>query len=165
LDDRVEVVHGNFEALPFDQNAFDAVVSQDAILHSGKRVRVLQEVARVLRPQGQFLFTDPMQSDDCPDRVLGPVLARIHLESLGSFHFYRTELARLGFQELGVHDLTRHLGLHYARVRKELEARYDEMSRKASKQYVDRMLTGLSHWVEAEMKGYLAWGLLHFRAP
>ncbi len=163
--DRIRIVHGNFEDLPFEKGEFDVVVSQDAILHSGRRVRVLEEVARVLGPRGQFLFTDPMQSDSCPKGVLGPVLARIHLESLGSFHFYREELSRLGFTEIGVQDLTKHLGRHYARVRQELEQRYDEMSRKASKQYVDRMLAGLQHWVDAEAKGYLAWGFLHFRAP
>lgn len=165
LEDSIDVVHGNFEALPFESNRFDVVVSQDAILHSGKRVKVLQEVARVIKPQGQFLFTDPMQSDNCPEGVLGPVLARIHLETLGSFAFYRRELERLGFVELGVEDLTPQLGRHYQRVRQELVDRYEEMTSKASKAYVDRMLEGLSHWVAAEAKGYLAWGILHFRAP
>lgn len=165
LDDLISVVHGNFEALPFEKDQFDVVVSQDAILHSGKRVKVLEEVARVIKPGGQFLFTDPMQSDDCPAGVLGPVLARIHLETLGSFAFYRRELSRLGFEEIGVEDLTPQLGRHYHRVREELLGRYDEMTSKASKAYVDRMLEGLAHWVSAEAKGYLAWGILHFRAP
>jgi sarcosine/dimethylglycine N-methyltransferase len=158
-------VHGNFEALPFNESSFDVVCSQDAILHSGQRVKVLEEVRRVLKPGGQFLFTDPMQSDDCPAGVLGPVLARIHLETLGSFAFYRQELSRLGFSELSIQDLTVHLGRHYQRVRQELEARYQEMTQKASTEYVDRMLTGLGHWIAAEAQGHLAWGLLHFRAP
>ena len=165
LEAQVAVVHGNFEALPFPQDEFDVVCSQDAILHSGDRPRVLAEVARVLKPEGQFLFTDPMQSDDCPAGVLGPVLERIHLSSLGSFHFYRSELGRLGFSELSVTDLSQHLLAHYRSVRAELLSRYDEMTQKASPEYVDRMLLGLEHWVTAATKGYLAWGLLHFRAP
>jgi len=165
LEDRVHVVHGNFEEIPFENAVFDVVCSQDALLHSGRRGLVLEEVARVLRPGGQFVFTDPMQSDDCPEGVLDPVLARVHLVTLGSFRFYRQKLAELGFVELSVRDLTHHLGRHYARVRQELQARYDEMVGKASKEYVDRMLTGLGHWVDAEAKGYLAWGILHFRAP
>lgn len=165
LADRIEVVHGNFESLPFDDNEFDIVVSQDALLHSGRRGRVLDEVARVLRSRGRFVFTDPMQSDRCTPDVLAPVLARIHLETLGSFAFYRERLSALGFQEVQVLDFTPHLGRHYARVREELVARYEEMAEKASREYVDRMLTGLEHWVRAEAKGYLAWGILHFRAP
>jgi sarcosine/dimethylglycine N-methyltransferase len=34
---------------------------------------------------------------------------------------------------------------------------------KVSEAYVERMLTGLQHWVDAGKAGYLAWGILHFR--
>lgn len=163
--ERITIVHGNFEMLPFGSNEFDLVVSQDALLHSGRRDDVLAEVARVLKPRGRFVFTDPMQSDACPGGVLAPVLARLHLETLGSFAYYRARLAALGFEERDVVDLTPHLGQHYARVREELLARYVEMTRKASRDYVDRMLEGLEHWVTACNKGYLAWGILHFHAP
>jgi sarcosine/dimethylglycine N-methyltransferase len=165
LSSLVDVVYGNFEQLPFEANAFDVVWSQDAILHSGDRPRVLDEIARVLRPGGQLIFTDPMQADDCPQDVLGPVLARIHLETLGSFAFYRAELSKRGFSEIKVIELTDQLGRHYARVREELSGRYDEMIRLASKDYVDRMLQGLNAWTDAESQGYLAWGILHFSGP
>src|SRR5688572_12408110 len=139
LADRIEIVHGNFESLNFDDNEFDVVVSQDALLHSGRRGRALDEIARVLRPRGRFVFTDPMQSDTCAPDALAPVLARIHLDTLGSFAFYRERLTALGFEEVQVLDLTLHLGQHYARIHEELLARYEEMTHKASRDYVDRM--------------------------
>ncbi len=52
---------------------------------------------------------------------------------------------------------------HYAAVKAELQARYDEIVGIASKEYVDRMLVGLQNWVDAADKGYLNWGILHFR--
>jgi cyclopropane fatty-acyl-phospholipid synthase-like methyltransferase len=162
LDDKVRVVHGSFEDIPEKDGSFDVVWSQDAILHSGNRRRVLEEVARVLRPGGQLVFTDPMQSDDCPDGVLGPVLARIHLDTLGSFAFYRKHLRELGFEERNVLDLTEQLVRHYSSVRQELQTRYDEMTTLSTKAYVDRMIEGLGHWIEAGQNGYLAWGILHF---
>ena len=158
-------MHGNFEDLPFDATQFDVVWSQDAILHSGNRVKVLQEVARVLKPGGQFIFTDPMQSDDCPQGVLEPVLQRIHLETLGSFKFYRSELQKLGFEEIQVLNLSDQLQNHYTRVGEDLRQRYDEITKVSSKAYVDRMLGGLENWVNARKQGHLAWGILHFRAP
>ena len=88
LDELVEVIDGSFEAIPFGAETFDAVWSQDAILHSGNRDRVLAEVARVMKPGARFVFTDPMQADDCPDGVLEPILSRIHLETLGSPSYY-----------------------------------------------------------------------------
>ncbi|MEX2449804.1 MAG: SAM-dependent methyltransferase, partial [Rhodospirillales bacterium] len=135
----------------------------DAILHSGNRVQVLREIKRVLHANGQFVFTDPMQSNDCPDGVLQPILDRIHLETLGSFQFYRQELNCLGFKEVTVRDLSEQLRNHYHRVREELQGRYDEMLKLSGPEYVDTMLKGLQHWIEGADQGYLAWGIMHYR--
>lgn len=162
LDDRIRVLHGNFEDIPQVDAIHDVVWSQDAILHSGNRRRVFEEVVRVLAPGGQLIFTDPMQSDDCPPGVLQPVLDRIHLESLGSVALYREILTDLGMREVDVIDLTVQLRRHYSRVADSLRERYEEMCALSTKEYVDRMLAGLAHWVEAADAGYLAWGILHF---
>ena len=87
LTDRIAVVDGSFEDIPFPAASFDLAWSQDAILHSGRRSMVLAEVDRVLKPGGEFIFTDPMQADDCPDGVLQSVLDRIHLDTLGSVSY------------------------------------------------------------------------------
>ena len=162
LADRIEVVDGSFEEIPAPDQSFDLVWSQDAILHSGQRERVLAEVNRVLKPGGEFIFTDPMQADDCPAGVLQPVLERIHLDSLGSFAFYRHQARRLGWEEVGISDLTPQLVTHYTRVRQELAKRRETLAGKVSDDYMDRMIQGLGKWVDAGDKGYLAWGILHF---
>lgn len=162
MTDLVRVVHGNFESLPFSAGEFDVVWSQDAILHSGNRQKVLAEVARVLRPGGQFVFTDPMQADDCPPGVLQPILDRIHLESLGSPAFYRKELAALGFEEKAFNPLLQHLRAHYSRISQELSLRRADVEKQASKEYVDRMLQGLSNWVNGADQGHLMWGMFSF---
>lgn len=163
LADRVSVLHGSFEAIPADPAAFDVAWSQDAFLHGSSRRRILEEVHRVLRPGGELIFTDPMQADACPPGVLQPVYDRLHLDSLGSFDFYRKAAAELGFEEIGCTQLTAQLRAHYDRVGRELRARYDELAAVASREYLDRMLAGLQSWVEAADAGYLAWGILHFR--
>jgi len=163
LSDRVHVVHANFESIPGPDARFDAVWSQDAILHSGARERVLSEVARVLKPGGHFVFTDPMQTDDCPADVLQPVLDRIHLDSLASPGFYRKNLEGLGFGEIAFDEMSHQLRAHYDRVRQVLEARRDEMSQRCGADYVTRMLEGLGHWVNGADRGHLTWGIFHFR--
>lgn len=163
LDHLVSVVHGDFEHVGMDDGSFDFVWSQDAILHSGDRPRVLDEVKRVLKPGGQFVFTDPMQSDDCPDGVLQPILDRIQLSTLGSFKFYREELAKRGFEEVRVQDLTHQLRNHYNRVREELLKNRDQAVSWSGETYVANMDRGLKHWVDGADKGWLAWGILNFR--
>lgn len=163
LTDRVSVVHGDFENIPEPDNSFDIVWSQDAILHSGNRTRVLDEVRRVLVGGGQFIFTDPMQSDTCPDGVPQPILDRIQLSTLASFGFYRTELSARGFEEADTESLTDQLRMHYWRVGQALEDRYDEAVQLSGKIYVDNMLKGLRHWVDGADRGYLAWGIMDYR--
>jgi len=163
LSDAIEVLDASFEDIPCPDRNFDLAWSQDAILHSGQRARVFDEIDRVLKPGGELIFTDPMQADDCPDGVLQAVLDRIHLDSLGSFAFYREQARRLGWQELHVEDLTHQLVRHYSRVREELERRQEELKKIVSADYIERMSQGLGHWIEAGEKGYLAWGIMHFR--
>ena len=163
LDGLIEVVDGSFEDLPFEDNSFDAVWSQDAMLHSGDRVRVLQEVTRVLKPRGEFAFTDPMCSDSCNKAALRPILERLHLESMGSPDFYRRELNRLGMNAITFEDHTEHLTTHYGRVLEETERREAEIARTISADYLGNMKVGLQHWVDGGRGGNLAWGIFHAR--
>ncbi len=166
LEGLVRVVHGAFEEVPEPDGAFDVVWSQDAFLHSADREKTLSEAARVLRPGGELIFTDPMQSDTVSDTAaLQPILDRIHLDSLASIGFYRQALRGLGFDEVGAEVMTDQLVTHYGRVREEVLARRDSLVGRISAAYVDRMVAGLDHWVRAGRDGLLAWGILHFRKP
>lgn len=163
LSDLVTVKEGSFEKIPEDDDQFDIVWSQDAILHAGDRGKVLDETARVLKKGGEFIFTDPMQADALTDSaVLQPIYDRIHLTSLASFGFYRRELEQRGFREVEIEDFTSQLRNHYARVKSELAERRPALEGKISPDYIERMLVGLQHWVDGADQGHLAWGVMHF---
>ncbi|NEP37606.1 class I SAM-dependent methyltransferase, partial [Moorena sp. SIO3B2] len=66
----VEVTQGSFEDIPYPDNSFNIVWSQDAILHSSDRTQVFEEIKRVLQPGGELIFTDPMQRETCPPGLL-----------------------------------------------------------------------------------------------
>ena len=102
LNKYISVHAGNFEEIPFEDNQFDVVWCQDAILHSDNKSKVFAEVSRVLKKGGHFIFTDPMQSDNCPDGVLNPILDRIHLKEMGSVKLYRQLAKETGFEEVEI---------------------------------------------------------------
>jgi len=165
LDGVIDVYDASFEQVPLPDATFDLAWSQDSILHGGDRSRALDEVDRILKPGGEFIFTDPMQADDCPSGLLQPVLDRLHLDSLASIGFYRAQGQRLGWQEVKIANLTPQLVNHYTRVRQELASRRDTLSGAVSEAYIDRMIAGLGHWIDAGDAGLLRWGILHFRKP
>ncbi|WP_171908717.1 class I SAM-dependent methyltransferase [Streptomyces nanshensis] len=170
LTDKIEVVDGSFESIPCSDDSVDVVWSQDAFLHSGNRTRVLEEVARVLRPGGQLVFTDPMAADGTSTAVLEPILQRIHLDTMGSPGFYRRELTRLGFSPAGGDGFEEHreqLVNHYGRVLQETERQEaqgkDGIAGKVSSEYLTNMKKGLGHWVNGGNKRQLTWGIFHFK--
>jgi len=166
FQDKIRVVHGVFEDIPEQAASFDIVWSQDAILHSDQRHKVLEEVHRVLKPGGYFIFTDPMQADNADPEALQPVYDRLQLNSLGSMRFYREAAEALGFETVEQRDMAQQLRNHYFRVREELLANYDKLRQEgASAEYLDKMAEGLMNWVKAADAGQLAWGIQLFRKP
>lgn len=162
LDDQIDVVDGSFDDMPFDDGSFDVAWSQDAILHAPDRKAVLDEVARVLKPGGLFVFTDPMQADDLQDKAaMQPIYDRIHLPDLASIGFYREELQKRGFEVVEIEELTHQLGTHYRRVREDLLAKQQELG--LSDEFVERMSNGLTHWVDGAAAGRLSWAIMTFR--
>jgi sarcosine/dimethylglycine N-methyltransferase len=162
LSHLVEVVDGSFEDLPFEDNSYDVVWSQDALLHSGDRGRAMEEAVRVLRPGGEMVFTDPMAADGAALPSLAPILARLQLESMGSPDSYRRHLYRLGMKSVEFRDETPQLTRHYQRVLEETERRDHDLEGCVSQEYRSRMKAGLEQWVNGGSAGNLAWGI--FRA-
>ena len=166
LERHIEVVDGDFTRLDFSDGSFDLVWSQDAILHSGDRKAVCAEAARVLKPGGRLVFTDPMQTDDAPADRLQPIYDRLLLDSLASPGFYRNTLGALGLHELAFDEHPEQLARHYTRVREVLVENEETLrGRGVSADYIERMESGLTHWIEGAAKGFLTWGIFVFEKP
>ncbi len=165
LTDRITVLDGSFEDIPCGDGEFDVVWTQDAILHGSDRRQIFSEVNRVLKPGGEWIFTDPMQQAGVPKRDLGPVLSRLQLESLGSVEDYKLYASDLGWEVVSIEEMPEQLGRHYRQVHQELSHRRPQLSGRVSEDYIQLMLAGLMHWAEASRAGRLNWGILHFRKP
>ena len=66
--------------LPFPDDSFDAIYSNDSICHIPNRVTVLTEWRRVLKPGGRLLFTDAM--------ILTGTLTNEEIATRSSIGFY-----------------------------------------------------------------------------
>lgn len=164
--DKIRVVHGVFEHIPEPDASFDVAWSQDAMLHSDQRAQIISEVARILKPSGVYVFTDPMQADDVPEGVLQPVYDRLQLNDLASPRFYREAAEAAGLEVLRQENQTHQLRTHYSRVREELLSnRAKLVASGASEDYLDKMVEGLENWVNAADSGYLFWGIHVMRKP
>jgi len=62
--DSLSFTCGNAQCLPFDDNSFDVVLNVESSLVYPDVDRFLEEVVRVLRPNGYFLYTDIRYLED-----------------------------------------------------------------------------------------------------
>lgn len=163
LADRIDVVDGDFASLDYPDDNFDLAWSQEALLHTDARAKVCREAARVLRPGGRFVFTDPMQADDVSSDSLQAIYDRLHLSSLASPTFYRDTLAGCGMREVTFEEQPEQLIRHYGRVREVLIEKADRLRQQGmTDDYIERMKCGLTHWVNGGRESVLTWGIFVF---
>ncbi|MEL4105728.1 methyltransferase domain-containing protein [Oscillospiraceae bacterium WX1] len=62
-------VMGDIEALPFDSNFFDAVMSNCVINHARDKAAAYREIYRVLKNGGRFVVSDAVTKSPLPDSV------------------------------------------------------------------------------------------------
>jgi sarcosine/dimethylglycine N-methyltransferase len=115
---RVTVVRADATTLPFGGSAFDACLSQEALLHIADKSAVLAECHRVLVPGGRLVFSDWIAFPSLADRERERLWEWTAATTLQTLDRYRVLLGRAGFTGVEAEDLS---GEWRRIVRKRLE--------------------------------------------
>ncbi len=107
LDDRLELVETDANAVPAPDGAADRVVMVDVLHHLHDQPGALSEVTRLLRPGGLFVVVDWGDRE----RPVGPPLA--HVLGLGAA---RSVISSMGLDEVEAHEPGTLLPYHLAVV-------------------------------------------------
>ena len=155
----------NFDDLSeIADGSFDVICSNEAILYSQDKAKLMTEFARILSQGGVTVFTDILESTNAPKEVLQPIYDRLDLKDLGTAQLYNATLLDCGLTKLEQFNDTRMLTRHYGSVKySTLEKCRDELLSETGQEFYDKQVTGLGHWVEAGDKEMLEWGWFVYR--
>jgi ubiquinone/menaquinone biosynthesis C-methylase UbiE len=103
---RVRFLRGDAQALPFPPETFDAVLSQEALLHVPDKGKALAESFRVLKPGGRIAFTDWIAGGGLTDADRAMVWKGIAAQSIQTINQYLALLKAAGFAEVRVVNLS-----------------------------------------------------------
>lgn len=127
LATRVAVVRGDARVLPFRAGAFDACLSQEALLHVEDKGATLRECHRVLSPGGRLAFTDWIAHPRLADRERAQLREWMAAPALQSLTSYRELLGRAGFGAIEAHDVSDEWRSILRRRRERYRASRDEV--------------------------------------
>ncbi|HET7704368.1 MAG TPA: methyltransferase domain-containing protein, partial [Candidatus Limnocylindrales bacterium] len=101
--DHVRFIEGEIEALPLPDASADVVISNGVVNLSPRKVRVLAEASRVLRPGGRLAIVDLVLDHDLPAEIQTSPAAWAGCLSgaLSETTLYKG-LRRAGFREVGI---------------------------------------------------------------
>ena len=106
MQKQVSFRHGNALDMPFDDNSFDLVWTQQAGMNIEDKLRLYQEVNRVLAIGGRLVFQEVLCGPETPLRLPVPWASEAGLSFLLPPDTIRDLLAKAGFREMIWHDVT-----------------------------------------------------------
>lgn len=106
LEDRVTFLQGSATALPVDSGGFDLAISEHVQMNVPDKECYLQEVRRVLGPDGRFAFFEIFSGPNSSVRYPVPWSEDGELSFLVDTQRFRRKVEAAGFDVLSWHDAT-----------------------------------------------------------
>ena len=160
LDSLLSFEYGDFHSLPYADDSYDVVWSQEAFLHAADKNAVLSECRRVLKPGGVLIFTDILVRHDTPDADRARIYDRVKSPDMWDLPDYRNALAGLELTVTREEDWSQYVARSYGWVRDRLQEQRAALLPRVGAETIDNTVAALSFWVDSGNAGYIGWALL-----
>ena len=161
LGDRIEVSVGDFHSIDSESDAWDAVICQEAIIHSPDRPKVFAEVYRILRPGGVFAFSDILTGEDADNSMVEAAFARLGASTGTTIRDYQEMARAAGFEIVHVEERLDDIRTHYDKLADQLAEPIASLDDDA----LASIAKSISHWQVALAHGHITWACYVARKP
>jgi len=142
LADRARFEVADAAELPFPDDAFDAAVIVEVLVHVEDKARVLREVRRVLRPGGQLVFAELVQRHEM-DPEQRAAWSAMPMSEVLTLDDYRELLAAEQFDVREAADRIDRVRRSFAETRRAVEDRAAALAGRYPPRVLDRLRRGV----------------------
>jgi len=161
LTDRIEVAVGNFHSIDSESDTWEAVICQEAIIHSNDRPTVFTEAFRVLRPGGVFAFSDILTGEEADLSMVEAAFARLGASAGATISDYQALARAAGFEIAHVEERLDDIKTHYDKLATALTRPVTGLNADA----LGSISKSISRWQAALAKSYITWACFVARKP
>ena len=161
LGDRIEVKVGDFHGIDSAADSWDAVICQEAIIHSDNRAKVFSEVCRILRPSGVFAFSDIVTGENADIAMVEAAFARLGASAGATVDDYQAMARAAGLEVSFVEERQEDIRTHYDKLAGMLTKPVAGLNADAAA----AIAKSISRWQAALAKGYITWACFVARKP
>ena len=159
--DRIEAVTGDFHHIDSQADRWDAVICQEAVIHSDDRPTVFAEAFRVLRPGGVFAFSDILTGEQADISMVEAAFARLGASAGATISDYQDMARAVGFEILHVEERLHDIKTHYDKLAAALSKPVSGLNLEVQ----GAIANSISRWQAALAEGYITWACFVARKP
>ncbi len=166
LKSKLSFDKGSAANLPYQDTSFSHVWSMGTIYHIHQKEKALQEIYRVLKPDGIFIFEDLFKPEKkISEQTKKLVYKGLLFDTNFSFASYQSFLKKIGFEVIEAENLSLQLKKNYEVLAGMIKTKFnlgqDEPLRSIYQKWLERYIASVAAVENSE----LGWGLFLCKKP
>lgn len=163
LGEKITITTSKFDQVTYSGASFDLVWSMDSLSYNNDKTKTLKEVARLLVPEGRFIFTDFTKASNVIDKLWVKVESAIEEREMLTSDEYIKLADKADLERVYIKEDPEHLAKHLDYIVQSLEKQIKKATKAIKADGVKELKSTLTALKQKVDDKQLSWGVYQFQ--